>query len=531
MNKNSTQHIALSGPKNNRAREPWLYVILAGQCLLNVAFLGYRVLWLDEAYSAVMARLPLTGVPQALRYDAGPPFYYWLLHGWRGVFGESEYALRGLSLLFALLATVCVYRIAALVWSRRAAWISALLFACSPLVTAYSQEARNYTFFATLCLIYALGSILYVFRSNWKGLPIASLSLAVMLYTHNVAWFLALAGGLASLIFLSDLKRSLKLFALMAVPVLLYLPWIPVLLQQMRNTELTIGWVTNAWTPMAILHSFIVFIPGGTSPVWVNLPSWPAWVQIVNAFLVLPVIAIGLILSVKKKQWETGFIAILFILGLVGPYLYSFVFTPVYLAGRTDFCLFPFWYLLIGFGIARLPSVQLRWALIFVLFVQSMFLNYQFLISEEARSEIDVVNYISTRGKPGDVVLCTGLVRPQLEYYLKPKGFQFVSFPLDMERHLAHFNEVWYLKNTDLKHETNTALERADRLAGNDGQIWVAGCDRKVNQPLFAMLRDDYGTIFSNRIETPRMGLRKLNEPFFILKVTNDKRMPPTEYQ
>ncbi|HQH74572.1 MAG TPA: glycosyltransferase family 39 protein, partial [bacterium] len=111
----------------------WPAVILAAQLLLSLGFLANKTLWLDEAYSAMMARLPLKDIVQAMTFDAGPPLYYLLLYAWRAVLGESETALRSLSLLFALAATAGVYQLAREAVDRPAAVLSTLLFAFSPL--------------------------------------------------------------------------------------------------------------------------------------------------------------------------------------------------------------------------------------------------------------------------------------------------------------------------------------------------------------------------------------------------------------
>ena len=39
-------------------------------------------LWLDEALSVNIARLPLVDLHEALRHDGAPPLYYVLLHFW-----------------------------------------------------------------------------------------------------------------------------------------------------------------------------------------------------------------------------------------------------------------------------------------------------------------------------------------------------------------------------------------------------------------------------------------------------------------
>ena len=54
-------------------------------------------MWLDEALSVNIARLPLGDLHDALKHDGAPPLYYVLLHVWTGVFGTGDVAVRSLS--------------------------------------------------------------------------------------------------------------------------------------------------------------------------------------------------------------------------------------------------------------------------------------------------------------------------------------------------------------------------------------------------------------------------------------------------
>ena len=44
-------------------------------------------LWLDEALSVNIARLPFGDIQDWLRHDGAPPLYYVILHAWTDVFG------------------------------------------------------------------------------------------------------------------------------------------------------------------------------------------------------------------------------------------------------------------------------------------------------------------------------------------------------------------------------------------------------------------------------------------------------------
>ena len=71
--------------------------------LVVLRFVAHSHLWLDEALSVDIARLPLRDLPGALRHDGSPPLYYALLHLWMRAFGEGTIAVRALS-------GVCLHR-------------------------------------------------------------------------------------------------------------------------------------------------------------------------------------------------------------------------------------------------------------------------------------------------------------------------------------------------------------------------------------------------------------------------------------
>ena len=75
-------------------------VVAAG---LLLRFWTRSGLWLDEALTVDIARLPLHEIPNALKHDGAPPLYYYLLHFWIALFGQSDQAVRSLSGLIAVL--------------------------------------------------------------------------------------------------------------------------------------------------------------------------------------------------------------------------------------------------------------------------------------------------------------------------------------------------------------------------------------------------------------------------------------------
>jgi mannosyltransferase len=117
--------------------------------------LGTTNLWLDEANSWLLAKYPLSELLANIRASPGSPLYFLLLKLWVQIFGDSERALRALSLAMSVALVPATYALGVHTLSRRAALIGTLLLALSPLQLYYAQEARVYmqlALVATACL-------------------------------------------------------------------------------------------------------------------------------------------------------------------------------------------------------------------------------------------------------------------------------------------------------------------------------------------------------------------------------------------
>ena len=69
-------------------------------------------LWLDEALSVNIARLPFDEMGAALKQDGHPPLYYALLHLWTSLAGTSTSAVRALSILVSCVGFPLVWVVA-----------------------------------------------------------------------------------------------------------------------------------------------------------------------------------------------------------------------------------------------------------------------------------------------------------------------------------------------------------------------------------------------------------------------------------
>ena len=116
-------------------------VVAAG---LILRFWTRSGLWLDEALTVDIARLPLHEIPNALKHDGAPPLYYYLLHFWIVLFGQSNVAVRSLSGVIAVLTLPVAWLCGKRLGGRAVAWTMLVLLASAPFAVYYATESRMY---------------------------------------------------------------------------------------------------------------------------------------------------------------------------------------------------------------------------------------------------------------------------------------------------------------------------------------------------------------------------------------------------
>ncbi len=177
----------------------WLLAILWLAFGLRVYRLDFQSIWWDEGHSIFVAAHPLSRIPTLPAMDVHPPAYFALLHGWMALAGQSEYALRYLSVLFSVLTIPLLWQFArALAPGSPAPWMAALLASLSPLYVAYAQEVRGYALLTFLTLACSYSLWLFLARAATTGRPpvrlaaLYTLLAAASLYTHYFTLFLLL---------------------------------------------------------------------------------------------------------------------------------------------------------------------------------------------------------------------------------------------------------------------------------------------------------------------------------------------------
>lgn len=237
-------------------RRFWLVLTLVAILWLATALRFHRLdaqsFWNDEGNSARLSERSVALIVEGTASDIHPPLYYLMLHGWRSLLGESEFALRALSAFAGVIVVAGVYGIARrLLRPGAGALLAPLLASLHPALVYYSQEARMYELLALWAVLATLIFVRWLRAqrlSLWLALAYVLVT-AAGLYTHYFYPTVLAAHGFVLGLWLllgwrrlssassegaiSHVGRPLLRWGVMVfAALLLYLPWLPIFVRQ-----------------------------------------------------------------------------------------------------------------------------------------------------------------------------------------------------------------------------------------------------------------------------------------------------------
>ena len=402
--------------------------VLAG---VGLRFASRSPLWLDEALSVNIARLPLGEISEALRHDGHPPLYYWLLHAWIAVFGEDAAAVRAFSAVWGLALFPLLWVAGRRLGGSRVAIYAVCLLAVSPYAIRYASETRMYAMVSVLALA---GWLLVddALRSpRMARLAAIAATVGLLVWTHYWAlWFLGATGvGLAVHGWrarrdgrTADLRATAKVAGAMVVGGLSLLPWIPNLLYQGAHTGTP--WARPV-RPTEMI-AFTVSDFGGGPRAEGELLGWLLALAVILGLFGAAIDRFHIDLDLRTRRAGRPFaILIAGTLALACAVGYA---TGATYATRYASVFFPFFLLLASLGIDQLRSRPVALGTVAVLVGLGGLVGV--LNITESRSDARrSADAIGAAGEPGDlVVYCPDQLGPATSRLLDP-GFDQVTFP------------------------------------------------------------------------------------------------------
>lgn len=445
---------------------------------LRVFHLADQSLWYDEAFTAYLAHFDLAQITARTAADIQPPLYYYLLHFGIALAGDSEFALRFLSLVFGVLTIPLMFVTARRLFNSNTGIIGSLLATLAPLYVWYSQEARMYTMITFLLLLSSYALLKEIEGGGgrrWRVVFIVANIAAI--YTHYFA-FAIIAFQLLFAFYVLRITHHVLRFAFYFVLICVaFLPWLPFVLA--RFGQDASYWRGALKLDEAMRHILINFTMGESV-----LESQAQWIAVGW----LGCLVIGLLtivirnskFKIRDSHSPTYPLAFLFSYLIVplGLLLFLFSRNPKFNA-RYLMLASPAFFLLLAAGLAHVAQIK-NFLLRFALYV----LPFAFLISTSAFSIFntyfdpaftkasfrEVARYIEQHSAPDDtIILTSGHLFPAFNYYYRGNAPQ-IRLPDDPTLNTDH------VLGYDLARVLNQSI------AGKRG-VWVVEWQNEVVDP------------------------------------------------
>lgn len=476
-------------------------------------------LWLDEALSVNIARLPLSDLTDALKHDGAPPLYYVLLHFWMRVFGEGDTSVRALSAVFSIATYPAMYFAGRRLAGRFGAWAALLAFATSPFAFRYATETRMYSIVMFLVAWGYLAVLRTLEKPSIGRGALVALVVAGLLYAHNWSYYLLVTVGIVMLL------RALRgrtpegrrgawwVIGAMAVGALCYVPWLPVVKYQLAHTGTPWG---DPQLPWSGFPGFVRQFAGIGQAGQPGLSSY--YYYYAALAIVLPLLALlgaaadefHITLDVRTRpliRWELIVGVGSIMVGLTLSYVAGTAFDGRYASIGAPLIL-----LCIAMGVTVFGSPAWRVGVLVLLVLLGLVGGVRNARAQRTQAA-EVAAAIRERAEPGDVVVyCPDQLGPGVHRVLGGDlGLKEVTFPalerpelvdwvdyreridatgsadfVDQVVDLADGARIWYVVTTGYRSFEDRCEEVHNQLEARRGepQVQVVGDGTKYFEPV-----------------------------------------------
>ncbi len=472
-----------------------LLIILVVGFLFRIYALESESLWMDEGYSLMFAKPDVVSIikinSSTIECLSNPPFYSIILHFFIGLFGESETALRMPSVIFGCMSIFMIYKVGTLLFDENVGLLGALILAFSKFHIYYSQEARSYTLQVFLILL----SFYFFIKFFRKGNLIISIgyiiSSLLLIFTHYFGVFIIFSQNIifVTIFLLFNRKDKPKInhwISLQAILIILFSPWIYVLLRMMNQQKGKVWFVP----PVKLL--FYTFLDFSGSIILLFL------------FLILTFISVIFWLRKRNKSGSGKakfnsfnnnllennsiyFLLIWMLIPILFPFIFSRFFRPIYMVRYTIGASLPL-YLFAAKGIKSIGSYKSIKLSVIAIVLSLSFINLtQYYTTSYKDKWRETANYVDQNAKSGDLVLFNSgdniLVSFIFNYYSNRDDLVKKNFPESTE---------WVpIKNI---------INKLEPVVDGFKRIWVVVYrDRDPDFLIENKLKEEYNLIFHQK--------------------------------
>ncbi|MBA2747439.1 MAG: glycosyltransferase family 39 protein, partial [Tatlockia sp.] len=263
------------------------------QNLASLKFISVRDL---QKYQNLTVQKDLTATIKALiKSPEHSPLYFILTRFWVQRFGSSVVATRSLSVVFGLLAILCVYWLCQeLFKTPLISWVAVALFAVSPFYVAYSQEARPYSLWIVTILSSNIALLRAIRLKNRQIWLLYTVSLTIGFYTSLFSIFVAIGQSIYVILLEKfNLTQTVKKYLLaFTLGIISFLPWLFIIFYNWQRFQDNTTWMR---VPISLPIKIVIWIYS-IAIVFVESPIYKAFDAIIIARIVTDLSLFALII-------------------------------------------------------------------------------------------------------------------------------------------------------------------------------------------------------------------------------------------
>lgn len=284
----------------------WLAVILSAGFLLRINGLCGRSLWTDEFFTLFqssghgldikklldnISATPGQAIMQAkdfkkfleydrarsvedvtaglIKTDTHPPGYFWIMHFWMRLFGDSIFTIRLFSVLMSMICVFLAYRLGCCLFDESAGIFSALFLSVSAFGVRYAQEARSYSLIMVIMMASWLFALRFEKHNKTTDLVVFAIFDSFGLLVHYFYIFVACAQFFYfSVVYKQKRELRYKLYLASLFSFLFFFSWFMLFVYKGYNFYLT-EWIFGYpglfdkvyYLLVNISHYLIIFSP------------------------------------------------------------------------------------------------------------------------------------------------------------------------------------------------------------------------------------------------------------------------------
>ncbi len=357
-------------------------VFAGGILALRAVSLFRRPLWFDEIFTLWLARQNPSQIVEHLRFDSGPPLYYFFVMPFVRL-GET-FGVDAVGRMLSFFAVALLFWRVPPRYSGGARF--AILLAASPLLFFYSGEARVYSLLAAFSFLLFLAAIRGQDTADRR--MVAALAAGILPWIHYLGALVVLGS-----VILCALRRRWTSAALQLAAASLFLLWLPIAAKQ---PALSLAW--NRSPPSAFLHAPEALGFWGELPVYFSARKPPAaWL---GTAIGLGLLVFSAIAARKSRDIRDALAFSLLPIALV---LLASLVHPIYYPGRTEMATLP----VALWGVARAArrSRIVEGLCAAAVCAGLLAIGRGLLATSATIPYVQTARFLESRARPGDLVV------------------------------------------------------------------------------------------------------------------------------